>query len=222
MNQLTASVMCANLLRLEEDLHALKAGGIDELHFDIMDGAFVPNLTMGFDLIKAARGCVNIPCNAHLMMYRPERYIQRFVDAGCSSISVHVEACTHAHRVLTQIRDAGASPGIAINPATPLTKLDYLLPEADRVLVMTVDPGYAGQAIVPFATERVRILSEHLRQRKTPIEIEVDGNISPENARKLRNAGARVFVLGTSAIFRPHAGGLAAALHEFRDNLDQR
>ena len=214
--------MCANLLRLEDDLHALKAGGIDELHFDIMDGSFVPNLTLGFDIIKAARSCVDIPCNAHLMMYHPERYVQRFVDAGCSSISVHVEACTHPHRVLGQIRAAGASPGIAINPATPLTKLDYLLAEADRVLVMTVDPGYAGQAIVPFAIERVRILTEHLRHRKTPLEIEVDGNISPENARKLRDAGARVFVLGTSAIFRPHPVGLTAALHEFRDMLDKR
>lgn len=222
MNRLTASVMCANLLRLEEDLHALREGGIDELHFDIMDGAFVPNLTLGFDMIKAARACVDVPCNAHLMMYHPERYVQRFVDAGCSSISVHVEACTHPHRVLGQIRAAGASPGIAVNPATPLTKLDYLLPEADRVLVMTVDPGYAGQAIVPFAFERVQILAEHLRQRKANIQIEVDGNISPENARKLRDAGARIFVLGTSAIFRPHTGGLAAALRDFRAGLEQR
>lgn len=208
--------MCASLRRLEDDLLALQDGGIDELHFDIMDGAFVPNLTLGFDFIRAAKSCVDLPCNAHLMMYKPEKYIERFVAAGCNSITVHAEACPHAHRVLGQIRNAGASPGIAVNPATPLTKLDYLLPEADRVLVMTVDPGYAGQSIVPFAFERVRILGENIRQRKLPVKIEVDGNISPENARKLHRDGASIFVLGTSAIFKPHAGGLAAAVREFR------
>lgn len=218
MLKLSASIMCANLLRLEDDLLALKEGGIDELHFDIMDGAFVPNLTLGFDIIRAAKKCVDVPCNAHLMMYHPEKYISRFVDAGCASITVHVEACTHPHRVLGQIRAAGASPGIAINPATPMTKLDYLLPEADRVLVMTVDPGYAGQTLVPFAPERVRILSENLRHRRGGIDIEVDGNISPEHARTLRRAGASIFVLGTSAIFKPGAE-LASATRQFRDAM---
>jgi len=208
--------MCADLLRLEEDLVALERGGIDELHFDIMDGAFVPNLTLGFDVIKAARSCCKTPCNAHLMMYRPDEYIGRFVDAGCASISVHLEACAHPHRVLGQIRDAGASPGIAINPATPLTKLDYLLDLVDRVLVMTVDPGYAGQVIIPSAFERVRILSENIRHRRADVKIEVDGNISPENAARLRREGARIFVLGTSAIFKGRGGDLGASLAEFR------
>lgn len=219
MVKLSASLMCANFRRLEDDLLALKAGGIDELHFDIMDGAFVPNLTLGFDFIRAASACVDSHCNAHLMMYRPEKYVERFVQAGCKSITVHVEACTHAHRVLGQIRAAGASPGIAINPATPLTKLDYLLPEAERVLVMTVDPGYAGQAIVPFAFERVRILAENLRARRLPVSIEVDGNISPENARKLKEAGASIFVLGTSAIFKPGTADLAAETRAFRAGM---
>lgn len=216
--KLSASIMCANLLRLEDDLRALKDGGIDELHFDIMDGAFVPNLTLGFDIIRAAKAFSGVHCNAHLMMYRPNKYIERFVEAGCDSITVHEEACTHPHRVLGQIRNAGASPGIAINPATPLTKLDYLLPEAERVLVMTVDPGYSGQTIVPFARERVQILAENIKQRRLAVEVEVDGNISPENARKLHAVGARIFVLGTSAIFKPNAD-LAAATRAFREGM---
>ena len=214
--KLSASLMCANMLRLEEDLLALKTGGIDELHFDIMDGVFVPNLTLGFDFIRAATGCVDTPGSAHLMMYKPEKYVERFIAAGCKSITVHAEACTHAHRVLGQIRNAGGSPGIAINPATPLTKLDYLLPEVDRVLVMTVDPGYAGQAIVPFAFERVKILAENIRSRRLNVAIEVDGNISVENARKLHGAGAKIFVLGTSAIFGKGTGDLAEKMREFR------
>ena len=217
--KLSASIMCANLLHLERDLLALKEGGIDELHFDIMDGAFVPNLTLGFDIIRAAKSCVDVPCSAHLMIYKPEKYVERFIEAGCKSVTIHVEACTHPHRVLSQIRNAGASPGIAVNPATPLTKLDYLLPEADRVLVMTVDPGYAGQTNVPFAGERVKILAENLRHRRQPIDIEVDGNISAQNAKKLHAAGAKIFVLGTSAIFKPHEGGLAAATREFRSAI---
>jgi ribulose-phosphate 3-epimerase len=161
-----ASVMCANLLRLEDDLKALEEAGCHELHFDIMDGVFVPNITLGFDLIKAVHKASSLPCSAHLMIVRPERYVQRFVEAGCASVTVHVEATLHAQRLLTQIREAGASPGIAINPATPLTKLEYLLDYVDRVLVMTVDPGYAGQKIIPNAFERVRILRENIRHRK--------------------------------------------------------
>ena len=219
--KLSASIMCANLCRLEDDLHGLREGGIDELHFDIMDGAFVPNFTLGLDLIRAVRRCVDIPCSAHLMIYKPEKYVERFIDAGCKSVTVHVEACTHPHRVLGQIRNAGGSPGIAINPATPLTKLDYLLPEAERVLIMTVDPGYAGQKIVPFATERVRIMAENIRHRRQAIGVEVDGNISPENARTLRQAGATIFVLGTSAVFKPgHTGAaLAEATRAFRNAI---
>lgn len=212
----SASVMCANLARLEEDLQALEAAGIDELHFDIMDGNFVPNYTLGVDFIKAAKGCCNIACNAHLMIEAPERYVERFVEAGCDSLSVHVEASEHIHRTLDQIRNTGASPGVAINPATPLTALQYLLPNVDRVLLMTVDPGYAGQKIIPNAFERVRILRENIRYYEHRVQIEVDGNIDVENAAKLVHFGAEILVLGTSSIFQGPGTDLGEALGTFK------
>lgn len=198
-------------------MRTLENAGCDELHFDIMDGTFVPNITFGFDFIKAARDCCRLPCCAHLMITRPERYLERFVEAGCANVTIHVESSIHAQRALTQIRSLSASPGIAINPGTPLTKLDYLLDYADRVLVMTVDPGYAGQKILPSAFERVRILKTNLAYRELRTRIEVDGNIDVENAALLSSLGADILVLGTSSIFRP--GDLADNFHGFKAAL---
>ncbi|MBM3289020.1 MAG: ribulose-phosphate 3-epimerase, partial [Candidatus Hydrogenedentes bacterium] len=157
----------------------------------------------------------------HLMIVKPEDYIERFVDAGCSVVSVHVETCVHAHRTLAQIRGAGASPAIAINPATPLTKLDFLFEHVDRIMMMTVDPGYAGQKIIPNAFERVRILRENLDYRECRAAIEVDGNIDARNAARLANAGASIFVLGTSSIFTRN-GPLGDALHAFKKKVDEK
>lgn len=193
--------MCADLGRLESQFQVLESVGCAELHFDIMDGAFVPNLTLGPDFIAMAKRVCGLPCDAHLMIRSPERYIDRFIEAGADSISIHVEASIHSQRTLTQIREAGASPGIAINPATPLTRLEYLLPFVDRVMVMTVDPGYAGQSIISSAFERVKILRENLRYQKRDVSIQVDGNISVTNAAVLVNMGANNLVLGTASIF---------------------
>jgi ribulose-phosphate 3-epimerase len=205
---------------LERDLRAIEKSGFDELHYDIMDGAFVPNLTMGTDVIRQAKAQCKLPASAHLMLAKPERYIDRFAEAGCDTIIVHAEACIHAPRTLTAIRDAGASPGIAINPATPLTKLDYLFEYVDRVLVMTVDPGYAGQALIASSFERVRIVRENVAYLKRRIDIEVDGNISAVNAAILANQGANRFVLGTASVFNDRYPDLAAALPAFKESVE--
>lgn len=221
MPQLTmsASVMCANLLRLEEDLQALEQAGCDELHFDIMDGLFVPNFTLGFDLIKAAGRACKIPGSAHLMITHPDKYIDRFVEAGCQSVTVHLETCPHIHRTLAHIRDAGASPGVALNPGTSLTKLEYVLDLVDRVLLMTVEPGYAGQPIISNSFDRVAILHQNILERRLDVKIEVDGNISLENAKLLGLRGARIFVLGTSSIF--NGGQVGNQLEGFRKLLEE-
>lgn len=211
MEKLTyaASVMCARLVRLEDDFRSLEQAGVHELHFDIMDGAFVPNITLGPDFIRAAKEVCRMPCWAHLMISAPEKFLRRFRDAGADGITVHVESSVHVQRLLAAVRDMGASPGIAINPATPLTKLEYLLDYADRVLVMAVDPGFAGQQIIPSALERVRILKHTVLARRLKTRVEVDGNITAENAARLALHGADILVLGTSSIFKGGDPGAA-------------
>ena len=214
----SASVMCADLGRLEDDLKALEEAGCEELHFDIMDGLFVPNFTLGFDFIKTARNCCDVPCNGHLMITHPADYIDRFIEAGCDSVTIHLETTDFPQLLLERIREGGASPGIGLNPATPLSKLDYLLDYADRVMLMTVDPGYAGQKIIPGAFDRVRILREHIDHRQLDVQIEVDGNIDVRNAAMLSRMGADIFVLGTSSIFKGE-GDLQERLLRFRADV---
>ncbi|MBI5094706.1 MAG: ribulose-phosphate 3-epimerase [Candidatus Hydrogenedentes bacterium] len=197
----SASVMCANLGRLEEELEGLESAGCHELHFDVMDGHFVPNMTLGFDFIRTARRCCSLPCAAHLMIAKPEQYIDAFAKAGCVMITVHTEMCVHAPRTLSQIRELGLSPGIAINPCTPLSRIDYLLEYVDRVLVMTVDPGYAGQDIITNMFQKVERLKQIVVPRCPNVAIEVDGNINLPNAKRLVASGATILVLGTSSIF---------------------
>ncbi len=212
-----ASVMCSDLGNLETDFKTLEEAGCDELHFDIMDGRFVPNITLGPDFIRMAKGCCGLPCNAHLMIIEPERYIDRFINAGCDSLTIHVESTGHIHRAIDVIRELGVSPGIAINPATSLTKLEYLLDYVDRVLIMAVDPGYAGQKMIPGAFDRVGILADNIRYRELRTKIEVDGNIDVVNAANLANKGAGILVLGTSSIFT--GGDLKKAFAEFKDSV---
>jgi ribulose-phosphate 3-epimerase len=204
--------------QLEHEILELENADIHELHFDIMDGTFVPNITMGFEAIRAVRQVTKLPLVAHLMIVRPERYIDRFREAGCDAITIHAESTRHPHMVIKQIRDTGAVTGLALNPATPLSTAEYLLSNLGKILLMAVEPGFAGQRAVPDIAARIQKAKELVKSNGTGVEIGVDGNISADNAPELISAGASFLVLGTSSIFnqpeRP-----AAALRSFRDKI---
>jgi len=206
------------LSAFERDILELENADIDELHFDIMDGTFVPNITMGFEVVRAARKVTDLPLVAHLMIVRPEKYLQRFFESGCNAITVHAESTHHPHRVIQQIRDLGAVPGLAINPATPLSTAGYLVHDLGRILLMAVEPGFAGQRAVPDMPDRIAKVNELVSAKGIQVEIGVDGNVSADNAPELIRAGASFLVLGTSSIFnqpdRP-----AVALHAFRQQI---
>jgi ribulose-phosphate 3-epimerase len=200
--KISTSIMCADFLRLGEAVKELEASGADYLHFDIMDGHFVPNFTMGPDILKSIRGETDIPFDTHLMVYEPERYIETFIQAGSDLVVIHVEACRHLHRTINLIKENGARAGVAINPATPLSALDYLLDEVYMVLVMAVDPGFAGQTMIPGAIGKIRQLKQKITQSGQDVKIQVDGNVSFQNAPRMVLAGADILVAGSSSVFR--------------------
>lgn len=194
--------MCADLLNMEKSIKELERAGIDYLHVDIMDGSFVPNITLGFDLINALKGITDIPLDVHMMVNEPSKFIDLMKLTENDILCVHNESEIHIARTLEKIKNKGIKAGLAINPATPVEALRYTSQLIDMALVMTVNPGFAGQKIVPFAQRKVKDTREFLNSLGYPeILIEVDGNISPENAVKTSQAGADIFVLGTSALF---------------------
>jgi len=200
--KISASVMCADFLHLEEVIRELESAKVDFLHFDIMDGQFVPNFTLGPDILKSMRGATDIPFDTHLMVYDPERYVESFAEAGSDIIVVHVEACRHLHRTIDLIKKNGAMAGVAINPATPLPTLDYVLEEVYMVLVMAVDPGFAGQKMLPCSIRKISELKDKIKSAGLDVHIQVDGNVSFENAPRMVSAGGDMLVAGTSSIFR--------------------
>jgi ribulose-phosphate 3-epimerase len=197
-----ASVACANLAALQADLKQLSAGGIDYLHIDIMDGRFVNNFCLDFSLMETIRRICDVPMDCHLMIEEPERYNSRAVAAGAQWITIHFEATHHAQRALQQIREAGARPGIALNPSTPPESLNYILDDIDMVTVMTVNPGAAGQSLIPATVKKIgdvrRLLDNSGHEN---VEIQVDGNVSFANIPAMVAEGATMLVGGTSSIF---------------------
>lgn len=209
--KISASIMCADLLNLAEQVRALENGGVDYLHFDIMDGHFVPNFTFGADILKAIDEMSRLTKDVHLMIEKPELYIQMFVEAGGDILTVHAETCAHLQRTLTQIREKGAKTAVALNPATPLENIEYVLEDLDMALIMTVNPGFAGQRFIPAMVKKVERLSKMIEERGLNIDIEVDGNINEKTIALLKAVGANVFVGGSSSIFQPGADIFAAA-----------
>ncbi len=199
---LSASIMCAELLNMEKSIRELERAGIDYLHVDIMDGAFVPNITLGFDLINALKKITDIPLDIHMMVNEPSKFLDMMKLSENDILCVHYESELHIARTLESIKKRGIKAGLAINPATPVEAFRYTADLIDMALVMTVNPGFAGQKIVPFAERKVKDTRAFLDSLSHPeILIEVDGNISAENGMKLSKQGADIFVLGTSALF---------------------
>jgi ribulose-phosphate 3-epimerase len=196
--KIAPSILSADFAALGDAIARVEAAGADWLHVDVMDGHFVPNLTLGPPVIASIKKHTRLPLDVHLMIEEPDRCIETYVDAGADLLTVHVEACRHLQRALTQIRAAGARPGVALNPSTPPSVLEYVLDDLDLVLVMSVNPGFGGQSFIPTAYAKLRHLRDLVGER--PIELSVDGGVGRSNAALLAQAGARVLVAG-SAIF---------------------
>lgn len=200
--KISPSIMCVNFFELDKCIRDFEACGIDLIHVDIMDGSFVPNFTLGTDFVKALKSKTKIPLDVHLMIDRPESKIDWFAVGEGDYVSVHCEATPHLHKTIAAIKAKGAKAMVAINPATPISVLECVLDDIDAVLVMTVNPGFAGQKLVESTLKKIKALREHLDNTGYGhIEIEVDGNVSYENAKRMNDAGANIFVAGTSSIF---------------------
>lgn len=199
MISIAPSALAADFRRLELELQDVESGGADMLHVDIMDGHFVPNISFGPFVVEFMKQSTSLPLDVHLMIERPELLLHEFVTAGASRLTVHAEACTHLHRVVGQIRDYGVLPGVAINPATPLSVLEYILADVDLLLIMTVNPGFGGQKFIPAMLPKIRELRRMLDERGLHhVHIEVDGGINEETAKLVIEAGADVLVAGSS------------------------
>lgn len=200
MFELAPSILSADFTRLAEEIRAVEEGGARVLHVDVMDGRFVPNITIGLPVVKSIRKITDLKIDCHLMIVEPNRYAVEFVKAGANMVSVHVEADVHLQRTLTAIREAGGQSGIAINPATPLVSLEEALPFADFVLLMAVNPGFGGQKFIHTSVDKLRRLRQMIDERGLPTRIEIDGGIDAGNIQKIVEAGAEIIVAG-SAVF---------------------
>ncbi|MCK6629111.1 MAG: ribulose-phosphate 3-epimerase [Anaerolineae bacterium] len=202
--KLAPSILAADFARLGEQVKEAEAAGVDYIHVDVMDGHFVPNITIGPLIAQALRPVTRLPLDVHLMIEQPERYLADFARAGADILTVHVETCPHLHRTIQQIKELGVKAGVTLNPATPLSSLEEILPEVDLVLIMSVNPGFGGQAYIPGSTAKIARLRAMLDAIGSQADLEVDGGVNPATIGEVVAAGATVLVAG-SAIFNQHA-----------------
>ena len=212
--KIAPSILSADFSRLGDEVRRAEEAGADIIHLDIMDGHFVPNLTFGPIIVKAIRDYTKLPFYVHLMVERPEDYIERVIEAGGDLVIVHVEACTHLQKILSMIRDLGARSGVALNPATPLTTIEYVLDDLDLILIMSVNPGFGGQEFIPSVLPKIRRARRRVVKRGLEMEIAVDGGVNVETAPKVVEAGADVLVAGTAVFGKPN---LKKAIQELRE-----
>ena len=213
MIEIAPSILSADFTRLGAEVGAVEAGGADLIHVDVMDGHFVPNLTLGPFIVEWVRKTTTLPIDAHLMIEEPDKYIGAFAQAGADMISVHPETTYHLHRTLSAIREAGCRAGVVLNPATPLSSIEEVLDEVDYVLLMSVNPGYGGQRFIPAALPKLRRLRDLINARRAPVRIEIDGGINAQNAADTVAAGAEILVAGSAVFGQPDPG---AALRQLR------
>jgi ribulose-phosphate 3-epimerase len=214
MVEIVPSILSANFARLAEEIAAAERGGARIVHLDVMDGHFVPNITIGPPVVESIRKCTRLHLDCHLMIENPDRYAADFVHAGANSVSVHYEACRHLDGTLELIRNAGAMAGVVLNPATPVAVLDDVLEVADYVLLMSVNPGFGGQKLIPYVLEKVRKLDSMRRNKRLALPIEIDGGVHRENLAEVVRAGCDWIVTG-SAVF--HSGDPEATVREMRE-----
>ena len=216
MNCLSPSILSADFANLGDQIRQLDEAGAQYVHIDVMDGSFVPNISFAFPVMKSIRGLTDRMFDVHLMIDEPIRYIDQFADAGADIITVHAEACKHLDRTIEAIKERGILAGVALNPATPLSAIEYVLPKVDMVLIMTVNPGFGGQKLIPYTIDKVADLKKMIEKTGAKADIEVDGGINLENCTKLMDAGANIIVAG-NAVF---SGEIAENVCRFLDILN--
>ena len=213
--KLAPSILSADFARLGEQVAEATKAGADYIHIDVMDGHFVPNITIGAPVVASLRSWTNLPLDVHLMIEHPEQYISDFANSGANIITVHVEVCPHIHRTIQSIKEFGVGAGVALNPATPLGSIEEIISHADLILVMSVNPGFGGQAFIPETLEKVARLRTMLDDKDLNAELEVDGGITIDNAPGLVKAGASVLAIGNS-VFKTKVG-ISQALQNIRE-----
>ncbi|MEW9050426.1 MAG: ribulose-phosphate 3-epimerase [Neobacillus sp.] len=204
MVKIAPSILSADFARLGEEIQAVEKAGADYIHIDVMDGQFVPNITIGPLIVEAVRPITKLPLDVHLMIENPDQYIEAFANAGADYITVHVEACRHLHRTIHHIKSFGIKAGVVLNPATPVESIQHVMDDIDMVLLMSVNPGFGGQKFIPETLNKIRTVKQMAEEKGLTIEIEIDGGVNSETAKQCIEAGANVLVAGSAVYNQPN------------------